>query len=526
MQDPRTLDKNFVVEASRKVVSFLNEHGYDKEITVKSLQSPAVKTYAGIIEFLFQFIDPNFCFKGESLENEIPVFFKSIEYPVAISKASLKVISPNEWPKLLGALVWLVELLCIDTQLAREKEELALLDQGDGEAVFFEYLRDAYAVFMAGQDATPELDAQLALQFDAKNAQVEQDIAQDERTVATLQKDIVRLEEQVARLPALKKQRAALQDDVAKFAKFNAELDEYVHDVQRKLAANEKDVSAKRKRLEQLLAELATLQKRMDAQVATGIDFRAKVAERAELEEHLAQLRSKRDMTAKVMGENQIQLGKSVELVEREVAAYTKLAMRLGLVPHASNTLAPGVNFDLQFKSHAVAEQMIGVDLATVVRPALKSLRATLTASAHALSDQSAALRKQLDLLMEQLEQQTDQVEELSGKLHAQERQCAAAKEALDMEQAQLRMTAKALRDDTEAQAKQMAERLHESQKAVESLRAEEKRLKAQLAHSKMTLNGAMLQVVDHLTTYKRHVQDQLRELVTAAYQVNEELKH
>jgi SMC interacting uncharacterized protein involved in chromosome segregation len=42
----------------------------------------------------------------------VPAFFKKLKYPFQISKTALVAVgSPHTWPTLLGALVWLAELL-------------------------------------------------------------------------------------------------------------------------------------------------------------------------------------------------------------------------------------------------------------------------------------------------------------------------------------------------------------------------------------------------------------------------------
>jgi SMC interacting uncharacterized protein involved in chromosome segregation len=46
------------------------------------------------------------------IEDDVPLFFKRINYPFAISKSALFAVgSPHSWPAVLAALTWLVELL-------------------------------------------------------------------------------------------------------------------------------------------------------------------------------------------------------------------------------------------------------------------------------------------------------------------------------------------------------------------------------------------------------------------------------
>jgi SMC interacting uncharacterized protein involved in chromosome segregation len=106
MPDPRPLaDAVWKAETTRKVATFLNENGYEEQVTAKTLNAPSSKAYGAMLQFCFRHIDPNYTMKGP-LEEEGPVLFRMLEYPVAIQKAEFKVITPHQWPRLLAALAW------------------------------------------------------------------------------------------------------------------------------------------------------------------------------------------------------------------------------------------------------------------------------------------------------------------------------------------------------------------------------------------------------------------------------------
>jgi kinetochore protein NDC80 len=242
---------------------------------------------------------------------------QALDYPIAIQKGSLKAISPHEWPKLLGALTWFVELLTLELEMSRVEQERALIDTENADLIFFEYLTGAYQIFMNGVDDTSALDRDLALKFDGKNAQIEEENATLERSMGVLSKDIRKLEEFAAKLPELKKKRVELVADIDKLKDFAARLEDHKSEVQRKLATHETDLAAKRKRLEQLMKEKAALQKQLDKQEASGIDFRKMVKDREELDEVVSSLRTQREMAVRMMSESEIQLGKQVGVVCR-----------------------------------------------------------------------------------------------------------------------------------------------------------------------------------------------------------------
>lgn len=148
--DPRPLgDKNFLNACIRTVITYLSTHGYPYAVSPKVLTSPTGKDFAQIVQFLFQRFDPSMKVFGK-VEDEVPLFFKRLNYPFQISKSALFAVgSPHSWPSVLAALTWLVELLNYE-----EKAEDAAADPaGPGsldsdrqrsERAFYDYVSGSY----------------------------------------------------------------------------------------------------------------------------------------------------------------------------------------------------------------------------------------------------------------------------------------------------------------------------------------------------------------------------------------------
>ena len=109
--DPRQLsDKAYMSRSIRKLIVYLTEHGYDRTISAQILHAPTGKDFLQICSFLIRSIDPNFQFGR--YEEEYPAVLRTLGYPSTISKASLAAVgTPLTWPRLLGSLTWLVDLL-------------------------------------------------------------------------------------------------------------------------------------------------------------------------------------------------------------------------------------------------------------------------------------------------------------------------------------------------------------------------------------------------------------------------------
>jgi kinetochore protein NDC80 len=151
--DPRPLnDKNFFNSCIRTIITYASIHAYPYPLSPKILTSPTGKDFTQLAFWLFQRFDPTLKTFGK-VEDEVPLFFKRLNYPFQISKSALFAVgSPHSWPSVLAALSWLVELLNYD-----DRAEDAAAQQFDekqrSERQFFAYASTAYRYFLAGDDA-------------------------------------------------------------------------------------------------------------------------------------------------------------------------------------------------------------------------------------------------------------------------------------------------------------------------------------------------------------------------------------
>ena len=72
---------------------------------------PVSDRYLGFIVFQHIFCQMDASLKLRSLE-DVPGYFKALGYPFIITRSSMHAVGTlHTWPKLLAALVWLVDLL-------------------------------------------------------------------------------------------------------------------------------------------------------------------------------------------------------------------------------------------------------------------------------------------------------------------------------------------------------------------------------------------------------------------------------
>ncbi len=177
--DPRPLsDRGFQANCTRTIITYLSTHNYPHAVSPKTLASPTAKDFTLIIQFLQQQFDPNLRTFGK-IEDDVPLFFKRLNYPFQIPKSALFAVgSPHSWPAVLAAITWLVELLNYNERIeasARLQQQLeatggvgspggglaaaggagpGVLDDPDAATrrQFFEFICTSYRYFLAGDD--------------------------------------------------------------------------------------------------------------------------------------------------------------------------------------------------------------------------------------------------------------------------------------------------------------------------------------------------------------------------------------
>lgn len=78
MDDPRNVrDKGFIRQSLHRLIEFLVENNYDRQISPKQLEAPTTKDFLHILTFLYNKIDPKFVL-GPNVAEEVPAIFKRL----------------------------------------------------------------------------------------------------------------------------------------------------------------------------------------------------------------------------------------------------------------------------------------------------------------------------------------------------------------------------------------------------------------------------------------------------------------
>ncbi|GBF89300.1 hypothetical protein Rsub_02177 [Raphidocelis subcapitata] len=415
--DPRPLgDKNFLNGCIRTVITYLSTHGYPYAVSPKVLTSPTGKDFTQIIQFLMQCFDPSVKVFGK-MEDEVPLFFKRLNYPFQISKSALFAVgSPHSWPSVLAALTWLVELLNYE-----EKAEAAASDPaGPGaldsdrqrsERAFYDYVSGSYKSFLLGDDERcAAADEEMLGQIRTREAALTAELQAAQQASESLRSTIDALRAAPSPLVAA----AAARDECARDkAKFEAALENMAaakSTCARKVEERRAELASKKAALADVLADNEGLRATIANQALSRADVNRLLAERGKLKGVLDSVKGAREGLERRAYEQELAVEGSLKGLEEAVRQYNLAAHRLALIP-ASAKRAGGTNFELAVaRNGAGPQELVSADVKGCVKPGLVALRERYRGRARDLGEDALGLAEQLDAGREAVRERAEDV--------------------------------------------------------------------------------------------------------------------
>jgi kinetochore protein NDC80 len=360
--DPRNItDRRFITTSIGLLIEYLSAHSYDHFINPKILSSPSGKDFNNIIQFLFRQIDPNLTCPGK-FEDEIISIFKFLKYPFNISKNGLSAVgSPHSWPQLLASLMWILELLEYDEEIANDAEsplnssdfftqaiqeaeaEAAsggipsaaaaaaghggMIEEQQTQKIFFLYLKKAYTSFLSGDDETyHRLEQQLRQYYDHKNYLYLQQMESYQRSNEQLEKEIHVVESRRLRLPQLQQKRKDYQEDQQKFEMLIEQLTKHKEMSQRKQQNRENDLEKISQQIHSLEGEIDILKDTISRQDVSPEDVKKMCEEKEHLQLSLQNTSEQLSQLQKKVWDSEVVLRDKVQNLEESVRLFNSMS--------------------------------------------------------------------------------------------------------------------------------------------------------------------------------------------------------
>lgn len=403
--DPRPVsDKGYQAACARNVLEFLTSHGYEYQVTMKTLSSPTTKDYTNIMMFIVRYLDPSILKGFAKIEEEIPQLYKRLRYPFTISKSNLTAVgSPHTWPAILAALSWVVELI----NYCEKAEELKMEDGDDRsrmEAEFFDYVSESYQCFMSGDDERCDaIDAEKGAEIEKKAVEVKREAEHLISANAALREKIQALEMAPRPLKEAQEKLKETQNDKERFLKIVENLQNHHSNLVRKLAERRADITSLQTECCMVEEENTSLRERIAAQTVHPADVIRMNQEKSKLQASLDDVRQQKEISESRGDSTEAELKEKFDDIEDKVSQYMALAHRLQLVP-ATAKRAEGFNFVSKLDRNATTSgSMVALDFKGIVKPTLQRIQEQYNAKTRLLVKEELALTEKMDTVQDHI---------------------------------------------------------------------------------------------------------------------------
>ncbi|EDQ92109.1 uncharacterized protein MONBRDRAFT_22944 [Monosiga brevicollis MX1] len=538
--DPREWsDKQYLKKAIRDLVVFLSETGYPDMISAKMLAAPSNKIFVKMFQHIYGLLDPMFPWDKYKPEDEIPEIMKYLGYPFPIKKSTIFASgSSHNWPKLLGALTWLVDA----TRFLDMEDEIITLtrisenifDPQDSDLFFsadiFDHGIQSYADFMSGHIDKPSCE----LLFAGRMEELVNTHAHLEEKHQGCIEELQKLEAECPALSAIETKRSALQEDRTRFLELIKTLKQHQERYQLKTAQTMQAITEKEQELEALNAEIAKLKVMRDQQEMTTADVERINAKQRQLERDLDLAEQRKDQLEQDLCKVEIDISKTVDGLQEQTAEANVLLQQFGMEAVVSvngSVDQPHEQLNRQFPTcwiddvHALftfgARQQPGeISHPVALNSPSSCLLPVLQGQLHKLTSQT----KDSDLHKLELKDRCQQLEEavvtkrddlsvMQTQLEALEQQCGELQEVISREYKKQQSHVTIMQSENQKRRMQLAGDLQDMLARKADLEAKQQQLQVAQAQERKAFANSVRRLIQMFTPFANEIHEQLETL-------------
>ncbi|XP_077977055.1 kinetochore protein NDC80 homolog [Glandiceps talaboti] len=439
VKDTRPLsNKDYMRQNIKTLLEFLSERGYHHTLSPKKLMSgPTTKDIVSIFEFLFEVMNNtcNLNGKGVKFEDEIPKRLKLLGYPVTISKSSMfNMGSPHTWPHILGAIMWLVDLIKaalhfdVESILYAPTKGFDVDDEMQDRKALFTFFERTYDDFMSGTDTFEVHEQQLADSMKLIGQIAPGDLDQLENEVRGLSAELEILSVEPDQLAELSNKKQLLKCDLENFKTYVHEMEAHKQSLDQRLQEKEEEFQRAELGEKQQLAEIQRLQHIYDTQEFSAADVERINREKRDLARHLETLDKEKEEVDKQMWAEEMEIAKQHEETEKHVQEYNSLARQLKLIPVTAEN-AHGIDYEMRSQFHNQHPDFAGIDFNGTIKPALIQLKKQVSDAVHETQNRFISEEEGLDQLVDMTNEREEEIAMYTTKLRRLEAEIESVRE-------------------------------------------------------------------------------------------------
>ncbi|MCJ1358715.1 MAG: kinetochore-associated Ndc80 complex subunit ndc80 [Icmadophila ericetorum] len=471
-RDVRPLkEPQYRAKLGQELLDYLTQNNFEMDtkhpLGQNTFKSPTLKDFTIVFQWLYHRIEPAHRFQ-KPLDTELPIIIKQLRYPYERNITKSAISAPggaNNLPTFIGLLHWLMQLaMMLDRYDAGSYDE-ACAEAGvdvHGDRIIFRFLSNAYRDWLQVDAEDEEDDSDKLLQphiqamaadFEAGNQQYAEEMKILEAENVALQRQIEEMEKSAPDVATLDRQFSILGEDLSKFEKYNAAMDEKVKKYEKAIERLLSEIGTKDVESKEAQQEKESLQEAVDKQGITVQDIDHMNGERDRLQNGVEVAKIRLEEVKKKVSEKEIETSAKLEELERLVDRYNSLCYSIALVPSTAVNakgedyeLRLNIQADLPFSSSQLGKSSINnsisqkgdrllsdpttgyhpahvlnLDLRGTLKQTFSHLRKEINKRRNTAKDVDEENHRLLDELSEAIDDKRNEVEALEHRVRAAE---------------------------------------------------------------------------------------------------------
>eukprot|EP00043_Microstomoeca_roanoka_P019149 m.211986 g.211986 ORF g.211986 m.211986 type:complete len:640 (+) comp16944_c2_seq1:158-2077(+) len=527
--EPRPLsDKAYKQKAIKDLMEFLVYNQFPNALSEQRLKAPSTREFVEIFQFVYERLDPCFPWAKLKAEEEIPALLKSIAYPFPV-KPSLVIScgSPHNWPKLLGALQWMIELtdflednkdnilqlLISQARMLSSERDGDFFNAADSDELLeaLQFILETAETFRQSgeQGMLASLDEQMV---EEKRLQIlqETDALKDERDRLLAQRE--QLESASTRLPKLRQKKTECESDCENLMQEIAKGQQSEQRYDKRISELEKMLEGRRAELQAVQSHKKELQEICDAQELQREKFEHVQSDLARLKTDLKSTRFQINERKDDIASKQDSIAKHEQHLNELLNSYNQLVCDLGLT---SASVHNPVGRDCRLRVHATGESLdaiLSMDVRNVLNPAIQQFRSLLNQELQGVGLERKQAERQLMELRQQIEVKAEEVVGLEKHIHNTMEHCTSEEELLREEKKRHESSLKSEQVEASRLREEIDNLRHQAQVQVEHMKRRYQELKESCAREEERLNKVIFEALTAVVHYKEHVTNSLAQ--------------
>ena len=537
-------DKNFQNLIAQDILDYLNKEQFSIEtnypVSLKTFKQPTQKDFVTVFKWCYHRLDPGFSFV-KTWETDLYTILKTIKYPYlnSITKSQISAVGGSNWPKFLGMLHWLVQimksldmnLIGIDqnicdqntqdmtiltnhnstTLLGKEDQELKMIKyESMAEKVFIEFIIESYKNFLQMNDDMSKIIPKLEKNFDKFTKIIETDTLIIDELNTNLKIKFSSIMENFVKLNDLKTNNLILQKDYNKVDNFVKLMQNKKNEWTVKLEKIDQEIELKHVNIANLKEKIGQYEKELDQKGFSIEDIQKKMELQTEISKNLKSIESNLEMMQNSQKSTNLEYKKLSNSLENSIMKYNFTLESLNGTGNGLSNILPT---EVSFQQLQLSMDTISMEKIQSINKLLNSWNNEINGNIVTLQQKNLQIESQIESLQTEIENKNVYITDLENQYLMTKNENEITMQEFETQILEKQCDIEKLENKITELNQQVNDYLHDAQREIKSKEQEYKELSSNCEKNEKEIVYKVKEIVKYVKEFQNAFKQGLNEI-------------